>query len=289
MKRIIKIILIIIASIVVLGIIFGAIDYIRVKNDRLPIFTIHISQDGNWEKYYSLGYVVAINEDCQGDYVKFGPYFSHHACFIGSDYDMFEKQEFSQEQKENLLDSEREHRLNQSIDLKNLSNDEKKVKFEAVIKEQINSEFNASDYVIDISQMESDEEKTNIYDLTLVIAGAKMGIGYTIFVKDDDTMIESIFDNMYGYKVAELKEKYEDNIKSKIDNLSKSKIENMRKKVLEGPAGSKDTITIISEGKRYDIAKNKLYYTIYYEGVDQLEGESDFAPPKWANVYEEEI
>jgi hypothetical protein len=288
-KKSISTILIFIALIVALGVMFGTVDYIRVKNGKLPIFTIHVSSSSNWNKYYGLGYVVTINEDCQGDYVKFGPYFASSACFLGSDYEMLEKQGFSQEQKEDLLDSEREHKLNRSINLRNLNNDEKKVKLGTVIKEKIDSEFNASDYVIDVSQMESDEEITKIYDLTLAIAGAKMGIGYTVFVKDNDTMIESIFNNMKGYRVVELKEKYEDTIKSKIDNLSKSKIENMRKKVLEGSTWSKDTITIINEGKRYDLTTNKLYYTICYEGVDQLEGESDFAPPMWADVYEEEI
>jgi hypothetical protein len=88
MKKRIKIILCVIASVLLLGTIFGVVDYNRVNNDKLPIFVIHIPKDGNWNEYYGLGYVVAINEDCQGDYVKFGPYFSAHACFIGMEQEI---------------------------------------------------------------------------------------------------------------------------------------------------------------------------------------------------------
>ncbi len=82
MKKRTKIILTVIASIVLLGIIFGTTDYIRVKNNKLPIFTIHVSQDSNWEKYYGLGYVVVKNDDCRGDYSNFGSYFATYACFM---------------------------------------------------------------------------------------------------------------------------------------------------------------------------------------------------------------
>jgi hypothetical protein len=86
MKKRIKIFVIAIVSIALLGVIFGTVDYIRVKNGKPPIFTIHVHTSGNWDKYYGLGYLVVKNDACQGNYTKFGPYFASYACFIESDY-----------------------------------------------------------------------------------------------------------------------------------------------------------------------------------------------------------
>jgi hypothetical protein len=191
--------------------------------------------------------------------------------------------------KTELVDSIREHRLCQFVNLKNLNIEEKKAKIGDILKEKINKAFNTSDYVIDVSQMESDEKVTKIYDLIFAISGAKTNIGYTVFVNGDDSIIESVFDNMEGYKTLELKKRYGSIIKTKIDNLSESRIENMRKKAIEISDGTNYTKTIISEGFRYDIVKSKLYYSILYEGKDIIEGETNLDPPKWADVYEEEI
>jgi hypothetical protein len=189
--------------------------------------------------------------------------------------------------KTELIAPEREHKVCQSTDLKNLNIEKKKEELGNIIKQKINSEFDTSDYVIDFAISGSDEEMTKIYDLTFTIATSRTNIGYVIFVNDDDTIVESIFDNMQGYKASVLKSKYEDTIKGKIDNLQESRIENMRKKALEIPEGSTYVKIITGEGTRYDILKNKLYYTISYEGKNKGIG-TDFSS-MFADVYEEEI
>jgi hypothetical protein len=74
MKKRNKIILLIITSIVLLGTIFGT------------IFAIYISNEGKWNNYYGLGYVVINMENCQDNPIKFGSYFATYACFIDAEY-----------------------------------------------------------------------------------------------------------------------------------------------------------------------------------------------------------
>jgi hypothetical protein len=197
--------------------------------------------------------------------------------------------EISNCQNEELLSPETEHRICQYIDLRDLSINNKKIEIGKVIKEKINNEFNVYDYIISPAESENNEDKIKVYDFIFVIKGAKTDIGYTVFVNENDTMIKSIFDNMQGYKVSELKEKYEDTIQTKIDRLSKLKIMEMRRKVLDITTKTKYIINIIGEEKRYDLTTNKLYYVILYEGIEELEDGTGFTPPKWVDIYKEEI
>lgn len=92
MKKTIKIILIIIASIVLLGTIFGTVDYIRAINGKKPIF---IYRNGNIYKesnltiteYYGLGYKIIIcKENCDKPITIMPLYLGTYAWFIGADY-----------------------------------------------------------------------------------------------------------------------------------------------------------------------------------------------------------
>lgn len=89
MKKRSKIILIVIASIVLLGIIFGIVDNIRAQDEKTPLFAINIGKDDNTNAtlYYGLGYVVVkcppISETLSyvgNDFIKFQILSSRHAC-----------------------------------------------------------------------------------------------------------------------------------------------------------------------------------------------------------------
>jgi hypothetical protein len=93
MKKVIKIILITITSIVLLGTIFAVVDYIRAKNGENPIF-IYRSNNINSEgyfiatEYYGLGYKIVVCDRCIDENVIFMPlYFGAYAWFIGMPVD----------------------------------------------------------------------------------------------------------------------------------------------------------------------------------------------------------
>lgn len=74
MKKIIQIILIVIASIVILGIIFAVIDYFISRSGKKPIFIYHtvnvLHEDVNKEgtEYYGIGYKVTICDNSTENY-----------------------------------------------------------------------------------------------------------------------------------------------------------------------------------------------------------------------------
>ena len=94
MKKVIKIILIVIASIVILGALFGTVDYIRAKNGKKPIFTYrntNINSEGYFiaTEYYGLGYAIVICDRCIDDKVIFMPlYLGGYAWFIDDESDI---------------------------------------------------------------------------------------------------------------------------------------------------------------------------------------------------------
>ncbi|MDD4718641.1 MAG: hypothetical protein PHY00_02360 [Bacilli bacterium] len=89
-----KLIIIIITSIIILGVGFGIIDYMRTKDDKLPLFALKLSE---WksesgetkvaDNYYGLGYKIV---DCSNELksLKFGFYFSRFICMTESDSDI---------------------------------------------------------------------------------------------------------------------------------------------------------------------------------------------------------
>ena len=84
MKKVVKIIGIIIGVIVVIGIVFFAIDYNRVKNSELPLFCIQIDEanDGGTRIYLGLGYkVIDFNTISGYDDIKIGTWFMDYEDF----------------------------------------------------------------------------------------------------------------------------------------------------------------------------------------------------------------
>ncbi len=65
MKKTVRAILIILLIIIVLGIIFFTIDYVRIKQNKMPVFCINpiTYRDGGTKEFYGLGYkVIAFNK-----------------------------------------------------------------------------------------------------------------------------------------------------------------------------------------------------------------------------------
>lgn len=77
MKKGIKILLIILGVIIILGLIFFAVDYSRVQNHEKPIFCINYAtaNDGGTKEYLGLGYkVIAFNRLDGYNEIKIGPW-----------------------------------------------------------------------------------------------------------------------------------------------------------------------------------------------------------------------
>lgn len=91
MKKVIKIILIVIASIVLLGAIFGTVDYIRAKNGKKPMFAyrnVNVNDEGYFvaTEYYGLGYAIVIcNKYCDKNVTFMPLYLGGYAWFIGNE------------------------------------------------------------------------------------------------------------------------------------------------------------------------------------------------------------
>jgi hypothetical protein len=93
MKKRSKIIFSVIASIVLLGIIFWSIDRNRVFEGKTPLFAINvgINKDTNAELYYGLGYVAVrcVDSETLSEYTNIEMIFSknvNHVCFSGKSY-----------------------------------------------------------------------------------------------------------------------------------------------------------------------------------------------------------
>lgn len=89
MKKVAKIFLLVVVSIVILISIFGGVDYVLAKKDKKPIFIFHTEDTYSKEtqigtKYYGLGYSIFICKTYCSDPVIFMPlYFGTYAWFIG--------------------------------------------------------------------------------------------------------------------------------------------------------------------------------------------------------------
>lgn len=105
MKKILKVIGIVLLSLVLLGVVFGTIDYIRAKNNKVPIFSFRsygfseeevYVEDGNSEysgvrygatEYYGLGYKIVVCYSCNKDVYFMPLYIGTYAWFIGMPVD----------------------------------------------------------------------------------------------------------------------------------------------------------------------------------------------------------
>lgn len=90
MKEIIKIILSLIVAIVLLGVIFWAIDRSRSFEGKTPLFAINagVNKDTKATLYYGLGYVVVrcVDLETSAEYTNVEMMFSkniNHVCFSG--------------------------------------------------------------------------------------------------------------------------------------------------------------------------------------------------------------
>ena len=84
MKKGIKVLLIVIGVIIILGLIFFAVDYSRVQKQEKPIFCIKyaIANDGGTEEYVGLGYkVIDFNRLNGYDEIKIGSWFMKYEDF----------------------------------------------------------------------------------------------------------------------------------------------------------------------------------------------------------------
>ena len=109
MKKEVKIIGIIIGIIILLGIIFFAIDYNRAKNNEQPMFCVQIDEanDGGTKIYLGLGYkVIDFNTLSGFDDVKIGTWFMNYDDFNEEKqaYDEeFEKRQYLEEKNIGLI------------------------------------------------------------------------------------------------------------------------------------------------------------------------------------------
>lgn len=93
-KKIILVILIGIVSIVLLGTIFGTIDYIRAKNNNKPIFAYkrnYLNSHTSFKiiQYHGFGYKIIVCDKCIDDKVTFMPFgIGTYAWFIGNESDI---------------------------------------------------------------------------------------------------------------------------------------------------------------------------------------------------------
>ena len=84
MKKFIKVLLMIIISILILALIFFAVDYSRVQNGKKPIFCISLGMylDGGTVEYFGLGYKVIDFSRLSGyDEIKIGTWAMQYKDF----------------------------------------------------------------------------------------------------------------------------------------------------------------------------------------------------------------
>lgn len=115
MKKGIKICLIVIGVIIVLGLIFFAVDYNRAKNNEKPIFCFNVAtyRDGGTIEYMGLGYKVIDFHSLSGyDEVKIGSWFMQYEDFE-EEYSKFDN-EF-EETHTSIKDVPQEYPMEQAI------------------------------------------------------------------------------------------------------------------------------------------------------------------------------
>ena len=152
----------------------------------------------------------------------------------------------------------REHIINKKI---NYSSNDVVSPIGEIIKENVYKDFDINDYVVESSKSEQvdengNKETTYIYDYVFTLGGAKTELAYTVFVENN--VVTKIYDNMQGYDAAELKKSSKaEEISTRIKNLTEERKEKMRKIALKDDSNSK----ITSEHIRYDVKKDRLYYS----------------------------
>ena len=161
---------------------------------------------------------------------------------------------------------DREHIIN--IILNNSSNVETQIG--EIIKEKVYNDFDINDFKVFKSQSESNNKIIYIYDYGFVLEGAETDIGYTVFVENNK--VTKVYDNMQGYVAKELKESSKaKEISTRLKNFTETRKEEMRKFALESESNSNKKIT--GETVRYDVKKDRLYYSIEITVTDSPDSE----------------
>lgn len=104
MKKVVKVIGIVLGIIIILGIIFFAIDYNRVKKQETPIFCINVGtlNDGGTKEYLGLGYKVIDFHTLAGyDDIKIGTWFIDYNDF-DDERSIYDKK-FEESQEDNTM------------------------------------------------------------------------------------------------------------------------------------------------------------------------------------------
>lgn len=175
---------------------------------------------------------------------------------LGSNYEIAKSIDF---------DGKNEYVINKNIIGNNSKISENKIKYniEKIIKENIDSNFNAADYKVEINGTDK-----QIYDYVLYVNGARTDLGYTVRMEDDK--IISIFDNTNGLDIEIIKE-----------NADKKVIQNA---IATRTASSLLNKTIVAAKQEYeefdiklvdntiflDTKENKLYEIISIKITDQF-------------------
>ena len=115
MKKFLKVLLIVLGVIIILGVIFFAVDYNRVKAQEKPIFCINYStlRDGGTQEYLGLGYKVIDFNMLNGyDEIKIGSWFMKYEDFK-EEYDYTNEPDKIDEQ--DISEVPREYPMEQAI------------------------------------------------------------------------------------------------------------------------------------------------------------------------------
>lgn len=274
-NKVILITSIMIISILMLGTIFGIIDYNRTKNRKTPLFAVKI-KDAESKEYYGLGYKVIKCNTLIGDE-------SIHFGFYNMNIDETCKNESINFEENPIDDLEREHIINQSVNFKNLTIEKQKEIIGNIIREKVNQDFINDEYIVEVSKPEANDSIVNIiYDFIFTIAGAKTNIGYTVFVNGEGTMVDSIFDNTNGYNLLNVKDENENTIKTKLSKLTEKRKKEIRKRALKKFELPNYSLTIKDEFTYFKVENKELVYIVNIVGVSNNGA-------MFANTYEEEI
>lgn len=159
--------------------------------------------------------------------------------------------------------------FNEKITPTEVSEDKKIETVESLIKNNINSNFNLDDYVVEMAT----NDYVNIYDYYYTINGIKTNAGYTVFTDLNNNKIINIVDNMNNIDTLSLSRVNNNAITAKETLITENRLNDMRDKAVEITGEIKYNTpnkTIIDEYKYYDVFENKLYYYIVVEVVDPI-------------------
>ncbi|HHT38120.1 MAG TPA: hypothetical protein GXZ95_01740 [Mollicutes bacterium] len=281
-KKRVKIMLVFLATIVVLGVIFGIVDYNRAKQNKAPLFAIRVNAyyDGGSKEYYGLGYKVIECNTLSGDD-------SIHIGFYNIKVDKNCKNgpiDFEKINEKEVDNFDREHEIDQNINLNELNTLEQKAMIGKLIKEKVNKDFVLDDYIVGTSEPEANDSIVHvIYDFNFTIAGVRTNLAYSVFVNGERTKVESIFDNTKGYNLISLKKENEEMIKTKLDKFTEKKKEEIRRRALKAFEKPNYSLEIADEYPYFKVENKELVFMIFVVGRNNDHG------AMFANIYEEKI